>query len=281
MKRFLHLCCFLTALSLSGCATDHKNFPGNGKVASARVAPKMSVNIFMAGDSTMSIKPLFPAQPERGWGQLLPLYFKEEAKIRNFARNGRSSKSFRDEGRWQMILDQIQPGDFVIIQFAHNDEKKADPARFTEPFGSFKENLERFIREARVAQAKPILATPIARRSFTTGGELKSTHGEYSAAIRQVATEQKVPLLELEQQSEALLKKLGAEPSKKLFMWCEPGEWLSIPEGRKDDTHLNAFGASRICDLAVEEIRAHVPELIPRLVTKPGEKLGVLSGTVP
>jgi len=217
----------------------------------------------------MSIKPLFPAQPERGWGQLLPLYFQAEARIKNFARNGRSSKSFREEGRWQMILDQIQPGDFVIIQFAHNDEKKADPARFTEPFGSFKENLERFVREARAKKAKPILATPIARRSFNANGELNSTHGEYAVAIRRVGSEQRVPLLELEQQSEALLKKLGAEPSKKLFMWCEPGEYPLIPGGKKDDTHLNAFGASRICDLAVEEIRANVPELVPWLVGKP------------
>ncbi len=217
--------------------------------------------IFMIGDSTMANKPLSPAQPERGWGQLLPLYFQAGVRIENLAVNGRSSKNFRDEGRWQPVMDQLRPGDFVIIQFGHNDEKKADPKRFTEPFGSFKENLARYIRETRERQGIPILATPIVRRAFTNETELRDTHGDYVVAVRQVAREQKVPLLELEGRSRELMQRLGPELSKKLYMWIEPEEFASVPKGKQDDTHFNAYGASRICDLAAEEIKAAVPNL--------------------
>jgi lysophospholipase L1-like esterase len=230
--------------------------PGTNSPASGKRAPV----IYLCGDSTMANKPLFPAQPERGWGQLLPLYFQESVRIENLAMNGRSSKSFRDEGRWRPVLDRLQPGDYVIVQFGHNDEKKEDPKRYSEPFGSFKQNLERYVREVREKQGWPILATPVTRRSFSDG-VLKDSHGDYSVAMRQVATEQKVPLLELHQRSAELVAKLGLEASKKLYMWVEPGEFATLPEGKQDNTHFNALGASRMCDLAVEEIRTQVPEL--------------------
>ncbi len=217
--------------------------------------------IFLCGDSTMSNKPTFPPQPERGWGQLLPLYFQEQVRIENHAVNGRSSRSFRDEGRWQTVLERLHPGDFVIIQFGHNDSKQDDRNRSTEPFGSFKQNLERFVREAKERQAHPILATPVARRSFTATGELRDTHGDYAVAVRRVAAEQNVPLLDLEKRSAELLAKLGPERSKKLFLWFEPGEFESLPEGKQDNTHFNAHGASRMCDLAAGEIRANAPGL--------------------
>lgn len=232
-------------------AADATNDPGTGK---------RSPVIFMCGDSTMANKPLFPAQPERGWGQLLPLYFKESVRIENLAMNGRSSKSFRDEGRWQPIMDQLQPGDYVIVEFGHNDQKKDDPKRYSDALGTFKQNLERYVREVREQKGLPILATPVTRRAFN-GGEVKDTHGDYSVAVRQVATEQKVPLLELHQRSAELVAKLGPERSKSMYMWYEPGEFASLPEGKQDSTHFNAYGASRICDLAVEEINLNVPEL--------------------
>ncbi len=209
----------------------------------------------------MANKPLAPAQPERGWGQLLPMYFKESVRIENLAMNGRSSKSFRDEGRWRPVLDQLQPGDYVIVQFGHNDQKKDDPKRYSDAMGSFKENLARYVREVRDKEGHPVLATSVTRRSFNSQGELRDTHGEYSLAVRQVAAEQRVPLLELHQRSADLVFKLGPELSKKMYMWYEPGEYASLPEGKQDSTHFNAYGASRICDLAVEEIRLNVPEL--------------------
>ena len=217
--------------------------------------------VFMVGDSTMSDKPLFPAQPDRGWGQLLPLYFKADVRVRNLARNGRSSKSFRDEGRWDTVMQELRPGDFVIIQFSHNDQKAYDPKRYTDAFGSFKANLERYVREVRSVGGRPILATPVVRRKFDDQQELRDTHGDYPVAIRQVARERQVPLLEIEKRSAAMTAKLGPQRSKQLYLWIDPDEFDSVKEGKKDDTHLNAFGASRICDIAVMDIRSAVPQL--------------------
>jgi lysophospholipase L1-like esterase len=224
------------------------------------ISPQPPV-IYMVGDSTMADKPLHPAHPERGWGQLLPVYLLPEVRVVNLAVNGRSSKSFRDEGLWKPVMDGMRAGDYVIVQFAHNDEKRGD-ARATEAFGSFKENIERYVREVREKQGKPILATPVARRAFGEEGIPKDTHGDYAVAIRQVSQEQNVPLLEMERRSSELLKRLGPELSKHLFMWCAPGEWDTVPGGREDNTHFNAYGASRMCDIAVEEIRTAVPELV-------------------
>jgi lysophospholipase L1-like esterase len=235
--------------------------PAAEETASGTLQSKTAPVIFMAGDSTMANKPLNPSQPERGWGQILPLYLKEGVRVENFAVNGRSSKSFRDEGRWQPILDQLRAGDYVIIQFGHNDEKKEDPKRYTEPFGSFKQNLERYVREVRDRRAIPILATPVVRRAFTNQTELRDTHGAYTTAVRQVAAAEKVPLLDLQKDTAALVQRLGPELSKKMYMWIDPREYATLPEGRKDDTHFNAYGASRVCDLALEEIRTNVPEL--------------------
>lgn len=254
---------FLLVASLSP-SSGHGQTTGSSLLTSTA-----TVTFFMIGDSTMANKPLVPAQPERGWGQLLPLYFKEEVHIENLAVNGRSSKSFRDEGRWQPVMEHLRPGDVVIIQFGHNDEKKADPKRFTEPFGSFKENLARYVRETREKQGLPILATPVVRRAFTNQTELRDTHGDYVLAVRQVAVEEKVALLDLERRSRELVQKLGPELAKKLYLWIDAGEFASIPEGKKDDTHFNAYGASRICDLAVEELATAAPELARWLKKSP------------
>jgi lysophospholipase L1-like esterase len=214
----------------------------------------------------MSDKPIIPAYPERGWGQMLPMYFRPEVRVSNHARNGRSSKSLLDEGRWKSVRDEMKPGDYVLIQFIHNDEKQADPLRFTVPFGDFKQNLTRYVHDARQQKAVPILATPVARRRFDAEGTLRDTHGDYTVAVRQVAIEESAPLLDLDKRSGEMLSKMGPDQSRRLFDWVEPGEFEKCPEGLKDDTHFNAFGASRMCDLAVIEIRTAVPELGRRLI---------------
>lgn len=252
MKNFSPFIYLLMLAMLVGCATP--NLP---MTQASSGAP----TIFMIGDSTMANKPVIPAYPERGWGQMLPVYFQDGVRIDNRALNGRSSKSFRDEGRWQPVFDKVQPGDFVIIQFGHNDEKDQDPTRYTTPFGTFKENLARYIREAHERGAKPILATSVARRKFDGQGRLQDTHGDYIIATRQVAAEQNVPLLELNTRSSELLIKMGVEESKRLYDWIPAGEFAKAPDGLKDDTHFNAYGASRMCDLAVEEIKNAAPEL--------------------
>jgi lysophospholipase L1-like esterase len=217
----------------------------------------------------MADKPVIPAYPERGWGQMLPAYFQDGLRIENHAQNGRSSKSFRDERRWKTVLERLKPGDFVIVQFGHNDEKYQDPARWSGPFGSFKSNLVAYVREARARQAVPILATPVARRAFTPDGTVTNTHGDYPAAVRQAAEEEKVPLLDLSAKTEALLAAMGPEGSKRLFSYAAKGEYARRPDGLADNTHFCAFGASRVCDLAVEEIQAKVPALARWLKTGP------------
>lgn len=248
----------LAAVTFCGCATKP------AKASSAEPA-KPGFTIFMVGDSTMADKPVIPANPERGWGQLLPLYFQDDVRIENHAVNGRSSKSFIDQGRWVAVTNKLRPGDYVIIQFGHNDEKQNDPRRYTEPFGSFKTNLILFVRDSRAHGATPVLATPVARRKFDDHGSLVDTHGDYVTAVRQVAREQQAPLLDLNRQSIELLTRLGPDSSKRLYDWIPAGEFERDPKGLADDTHFNAYGASRMCDLAVTEIETNVPALAVRL----------------
>jgi lysophospholipase L1-like esterase len=208
-----------------------------------------SPRIHLAGDSTMADKPTDPPNPEHGWGQLLPKFFKEPAMIVNHAANGRSTRSFITEGRWQKLVDALQPGDWVIIQFAHNDEKIFPDAR-----GEFQENLRRFVADVRAKQANPILATPCARRSFDNTGKLVDTHGDYPDAVRAVAAATRVPLLEMNRLTMALEEGHGPEGSKRLHLWIGAGVYPRQPAGYQDDTHYSAYGAERVAALAVQEI---------------------------
>jgi lysophospholipase L1-like esterase len=217
--------------------------------------------IFMVGDSTMTNAPVIPASPTRGWGQLLPLYFKGNLHIENHAMSGRSSKSFISEGRWKAVMERLKEGDYVIIQFGHNDEKNQDPKRFTAPFGEFTENLARFVREARGKKAFPILVTPVSRAIFEKDGTFRDTHGDYPKAVRELAKKENVPLLDLEARTRALYLQLGPERSKGLFGNAEPGDFPNLPKGHNDSTHFNAAGACRVCDFAIEEMKTAVPEL--------------------
>lgn len=217
--------------------------------SAASAAPR----VFMIGDSTMANKPL--DLPERGWGMALGPLLVDSVMVQNHAVNGRSTKSFIDEGRWDKVVGDLNAGDFVIIQFAHNDEKKEDPKRYADPATSYRDNLRRFINESRAKDANPILATPVCRRKFDRTGKLIDTHGAYPAATRAVAKEEKVPLLDLERATAKWLEAVGDEPSRKFFMWIEPGAHPKIPDGRKDDTHFVEAGAKAVAELAAAQIR--------------------------
>src|SRR5262245_16448697 len=216
-------------------------------LSAARVGTAPRVHL--AGDSTMADKPTDPPNPEYGWGQLLPKFFKDPAMIVNHAANGRSTRSFITEGRWQKLVDALQPGDWVIIQFAHNDEKIFPNAR-----GEFQENLGRFVADVRAKKAHPILATPCARRSFDESGKLTETHGDYPDAVRTVAAETTVPLLEMNRLTMALEEGHGPEGSKRLHLWIGAGVYERQPKGYQDNTHYSAYGAERVAALAVQEI---------------------------
>ncbi|HPE74935.1 MAG TPA: rhamnogalacturonan acetylesterase [Draconibacterium sp.] len=206
--------------------------------------------IFAIGDSTMANKTP-EVYPETGWCQVLNQLFDETVTIKNHAVNGRCSKSFIDEGRWKTVLDSLQPGDFVFIQFGHNDQKDYDSTRYTTPFGTYTANLEKFVDETREKGATPILFTSIVRRKFGDNGKLADTHGDYPVATRQVAQKLKVPLIDLQKITEKWVNDLGDQPSKAMYLWTEPNE--KFPEGRKDDTHLCEKGAIEVARLAMEE----------------------------
>jgi len=231
---------------------------------SLRTEAAEGFTIFLIGDSTMADKPVVPENPERGWGQLLPLYFSSSVSIENHAANGRSSKSFRDEGRWEVVLERMQPGDWVLMQFGHNDEK-SDEARHTDPFTSYSDNLRRYASETKQRGGNPVLATPVVRRSFNSQDKLQPTHGDYPQAVRKLAKEIDAPLLDMTSRSRDLLTRLGRERSERLFLWTSPGEYRRFPDGNSDNTHFNALGATRMCDLAVDEIEQNAPKLAEHL----------------
>ena len=224
-------------------------------------SPANEITIFMIGDSTMADKPYDNGNPEKGWGQVFPLYFKDGVKIENYAVNGRSTKSFLDQGRWEVVREKIEPGNYVIIEFGHNDAKKEDSTRYAEANTNYRWNLEKFVDETREKGGIPILATPIVRRRFDKEGNFYDVHGDYPKVVRGVAAEKNVILLDMHTKSEKLVIQYGEENSKQLFLHIAAGEYPSLPEGKTDDTHFSPTGAFRICDLAAEEIRLKVKEL--------------------
>lgn len=242
--------------------------------------PKLT--IFMIGDSTMANKNLTGGNPERGWGMVLPGFFSEEVRIDNHAVNGRSSKSFIDEGRWEKVISQVKKGDYVFIQFGHNDEKPK-PDRHTDPGTTFDANLRRFVNETRAKGGIPVLFNSIVRRNFVrpldesiskdtryNAGEVNhpvesdtlfDTHGAYLDSPRNVARELGVTFIDMNRITHDLVQGLGKDESKKLFMWVAPNTISAFPKGREDNTHLNVYGARIVAGLAADAIAKAIPEL--------------------
>ncbi len=198
--------------------------------------------IYYIGDSTVARNKI-NTYPQTGMSQGLQLYLKDEVQVRSLAKNGRSTKSFLDEGRFVPVQENIGPGDFLFIQFGHNDEKE-DPARHTDPETDFRDNLRFFIRTAKEAGAYPVLITPIARRLFDENGQfLPGSHGAYPEAVRIVGREEGVPVADLTAMTEGWLPAAGDEPSKPYFMWP------------KDNTHLKPEGAVKMAGFLAEALK--------------------------
>lgn len=244
------------------------------------------ITIFMIGDSTMANKPVDNDNPERGWGQMLQsLLDPEFVCVENHAMNGRSSKSFIDEGRWAVVLQRIKPGDYVFIQFGHNDEKTAE-CLHTVPGKSFDENLRRFVNETRSRGGIPVLLNSIVRRNFRNnpdavkeddsfgkikkgveqakeGMRLVDTHGDYLKSPEVVAHETNTFFIDMNKISHQLVEELGPEKSKKLFCWVPKGTCRACPEGREDNTHLNVYGARLLSKLTTDVIAKEIKALSP------------------
>jgi len=249
-RSFLFLVLFFITLS-STFAQQSKQIESSGE----------KITVFTIGDSTMADKKAEVA-PETGWCQAFPAFVDEMVVVKNRAVNGRSSKSFISEGRWRSVLDSLHAGDYVFIQFGHNDQKIQDSSRYTEPFTGYKKNLERFVMETRQKDATPILFTSIVRRKFENGF-LTDTHGNYPAVVRQVAAEMNVPLVDLQLLTAGAVASLGDEASKRIYLWTLPND--KFPEGRKDDTHLSAEGAVLVAKLAAQQLMLLDNSLAKRL----------------
>ena len=217
------------------------------------------ITVYLIGDSTMADKEV-RAYPETGWGMPFATFFDPAVRVDNRAKNGRSTKSFIAEGFWQPVLDNLRAGDYVFIQFGHNDEGKEKVGRYTTP-DEFKANLTRYIVEAQSKGAVPVLITPVARRTFDANGQIKESHPVYADAVRAVSAAVQVPLIDLDEKSKALLQEWGVESSKKLFNYLQSGEHPNYPEGHADDTHFNELGARKMAEIVLGEIRQLLPGL--------------------
>ena len=192
--------------------------------------------------------------PFMGWGGALGDYTAEDVEVRNHALSGRSSKSFWNEGLFEPVAGGMKAGDLLLIQFGHNDEKD-DEERHTDPDTTMKEYLNRYIDAALEKGAQPILMTPVCRRFFTGDRSLMYTHGEYPRAIRELAAERKVPLIDLKLLSRELYLQLGEAKTAELFVRLNPGENPDFPEGHDDKTHFNPYGAKIIAGLVADAMK--------------------------
>ncbi|MEP7268404.1 MAG: glycosyl hydrolase family 28 protein, partial [Saprospiraceae bacterium] len=216
--------------------------------------PTEKVRIFMIGDSTMANKNPYDA-PETGWGQVFNEFFNADAvEIQNHAQNGRSTKSFRDLGHWDIVYKQLKAGDYVFIQFGHNDQKQDDPARYAPAQTDYRNNLIRYIHEVNEKGAFPVLLTPVNRRKYDENGDFVDQHADYPDVVREVAIAMHVPLLDMHKRTEELLKALGEVDSKDLFMNVTPGIYPKFPNGLTDNTHFMPFGAHKMAQLAAAEL---------------------------
>lgn len=199
--------------------------------------------IFYIGDSTVQLNK-YDTFPQTGMSQELVRYTAAHVTVLPHGKNGRSTKSFIEEGRFESVRAEMGEGDFLFIQFGHNDEKSADPSRYTTPYGTYQENLRFFINEARNVGAYPVLITPIARRLFDENGVFRpGSHGDYPDAVRKLGEAENVPVADLTALTEEMVAALGDEPSKPLYVWP------------KDNTHLKPEGAVRFVGLLCGELR--------------------------
>lgn len=228
----------------------------------AAAAADGKITLFLVGDSTCATKDLEKGNPERGWGHMFQPFFDSSVVVSNHARNGRSTRSFREEGLWDNMIGRVAVGDYVFIQFGHNDPKQDN--RYSSP-EQYAENLRAYVREVREKGATPVLMTPIVRRKWVDG-VLTDTHGDYPAQMKRVAAEENVTLIDMEAVTREWVASLGDEGSKPYFMWVEAGTCPLHPDGRQDDTHLNVRGARILAAMTAGKIAESFPQLAACMV---------------
>ncbi|MCR8666793.1 rhamnogalacturonan acetylesterase [Aestuariibaculum sp. M13] len=217
-------------------------------------AQKRTTTVFLIGDSTMCLydESRFP---QMGWGMPFQYFFDETVTIENHAKGGRSSRSFLEENRWQPVLYSLQEGDYVLIQFGHNDAQnsKDHPDRKTTP-EEYKIYIGNYISETRLKGATPIIISPVTRWIFDDEGKASECHEPYLKALKEISEEQKVSLIDLDSKSRNLLDSMGKACSRYLYMYFEPGEYFRFPDGYPDNTHFTEFGARKMAELVLQGI---------------------------
>jgi lysophospholipase L1-like esterase len=212
-------------------------------------APPETITVYLAGDSTVTDQ---PSEPYNSWGQMLPRFFRPTVAVANHAESGETLKSFTGERRINKILSTIKAGDYLFIQFGHNDQK--DKSSGAGAFTTYTDSLKHYAAEARARQAVPVFITPVSRRSFGPDGKIENNLGDFPEAVRRVANEENVPLIDLNSMSQAFYEAIGSEESRKAFA---PG----------DNTHHNNYGSYELAKCVVKGIRDAKLDLAKHLLT--------------
>ncbi len=210
------------------------------------------ITIYTIGDSIMQTNKA-DTYPQTGWAQMLNLFVNENVQVINLAKNGTSTKSFLEQGRFEYVKNNIKENDLLVIGFAHNDEKINDPLRYTRPFNEFKENLSYFIDVAKSKKANVILTTPVIRRKFVEH-KLVDTHLDYVKAINEFKENNICDVIDLNKLTTLFFEKIGEDLSKRYFMNFDKGIYDNYPLGQHDDSHLRYNGAYLVAKLFVNEI---------------------------
>ncbi|MDF1570544.1 MAG: rhamnogalacturonan acetylesterase [Bacteroidales bacterium] len=214
----------------------------NQAVQAIEIRPAKNVTtLYLAGNSTVTDQ---DREPWASWGQMITTYFDSRVAVANFAESGESLASFKSSRRLEKTLTLIQPGDYLLIEFGHNDQKRSGDG--IGPWTTFTDLLTEFVTAAREKGAQPVLITPTQRRSFNDSGKISPTHGDYPAAMRKVAEALQVPLIDLNEMTKTLYEAWGPETSKKAFVHYPAGTFPGQEKELKDNTHFNAFGANEI-----------------------------------
>lgn len=226
-------------------------FLGNPIIQSLKITPVSKIKtIFLAGDSTVTDQDL---EPWASWGQFFTNYFTKDVVIANYAVSGASLSSFKARKRLDKILSVMQTGDYLFIEFAHNDEKIKGEGNGA--WGLYTNLLKEFITKFREKGGIAVLVTPTQRRAFNSDGTLKPTHGDFPDAMRKVANDLQVPLIDVTKMTTSMYESWGVESSKKAFVQYPANTFPGQKKELKDNTHFNSFGANEIAKCIVQGIR--------------------------
>lgn len=211
------------------------------------------IRIFIAGDSTAQSYNEEKDGLIKGWGQMLEKYFTDDIQVINHAIGGRSTKTFINEGRWDRLLSEVKAGDYVFIQFGHNDASTR-PERHAS-YEDYENNLSKFIHDVRSKDAYPVLLTSVVMRTFKDGNLVDDRLKGYPVITRKVAKEQAVPLIDINLKTRDFITMLGDSASIPYYRWVEAGIDHAKPDGLKDDTHMMDKGATQVASFVTESVR--------------------------